>query len=180
MDRDGGAFDIVDVNANSARFDPRKCEVINATHIRMLTPAEFAANAPAYLPEASPQVIAVAAPLVQERVQTPRRGAADMLRFLVEDEIEMDDDARAKQLGDAGQGVLARRRRRSDPAGTGHRSIETALRQALVDDLGLKPRTHSARSALRSPGGQSRRAVRVARAARTRSARWLASKAARA
>ncbi len=30
------AFDIADVNANPARFDPKKCLAINATHIRLL------------------------------------------------------------------------------------------------------------------------------------------------
>ena len=30
------AFDILRVNANPARFDPRKCEAINASHIRLL------------------------------------------------------------------------------------------------------------------------------------------------
>jgi glutamyl-tRNA synthetase len=77
---------------------------------------------------------------VQERVQTLVE-AADMLRFLVEDEIEMDDDARAKQLGDAGQGVLAAAIPALETLPTWDAaSIETALRQALVDDLGLKPR----------------------------------------
>jgi Glutamyl- and glutaminyl-tRNA synthetases len=38
------AFDVADVNANPARFDPRKCEAINATHIRLLEPADFASR----------------------------------------------------------------------------------------------------------------------------------------
>ena len=32
------AFDIQRVNANPARFDAKKCEAINAAHIRMLDP----------------------------------------------------------------------------------------------------------------------------------------------
>ena len=35
------AFDIRQVNASPARFDAKKCEAINAAHIRMLTPAEL-------------------------------------------------------------------------------------------------------------------------------------------
>jgi len=35
------AFDIRRVNANPARFDPRKCEAINGAHIRMLPPDEL-------------------------------------------------------------------------------------------------------------------------------------------
>ena len=36
------AFDILRVNANPARFDAKKCEAINAAHIRMLPVAELA------------------------------------------------------------------------------------------------------------------------------------------
>ena len=35
------AFDIRKVNANAARFDPKKCEAINAAHMRLLDPEEF-------------------------------------------------------------------------------------------------------------------------------------------
>ncbi|THA24320.1 glutamate--tRNA ligase [Streptomyces sp. RKND-216] len=37
------AFDVADVNANPARFDLKKCEAINATHIREMSDADFAA-----------------------------------------------------------------------------------------------------------------------------------------
>ena len=140
MDEMAAAFDVADVNANSARFDPKKCEVINAAHIRMLPADEFAQRLAEYLPDADSAVVAAAAPLVQERVQTLVE-AANMLRFLVQDEIEMDDDARAKQLGEAGQAVLAAAVPALETLPTWDTaSIETALRQALVDDLGLKPR----------------------------------------
>jgi len=36
------AFDIRRVNANPARFDAKKCEAINAAHVRRLDPADFA------------------------------------------------------------------------------------------------------------------------------------------
>jgi glutamyl-tRNA synthetase len=140
MDEMVGAFDIADVNANPARFDPKKCEAINAAHIRLLPPAEFAARLAAFLPDAPASVVAAGAPLVQERVQTLVEGA-DMLRFLVDDDIEVDEAAAAKQLGESGQAVLAA----SIPAleslapwDAG--SIESALRNVLVDGLGLKPR----------------------------------------
>jgi glutamyl-tRNA synthetase len=137
LDEMVAAFDIVDVNANPARFDPKKCEAINAAHIRMLPPDEFAKRLAPWLPGASADLVAKAAPLVQERVQTLAE-AADMLQFLVEDDVEQDA---IKQLGEAGQGVLAaaipvlETLPNWDAA-----SIESALRVALVDDLGLKPR----------------------------------------
>jgi len=64
MDEMVAAFDIADVNANPARFDPRKCEAINATHIRMLAPDEFATRLIGYVQvtglAAEPAVLAAA------------------------------------------------------------------------------------------------------------------------
>jgi glutamyl-tRNA synthetase len=140
MDEMVAAFDIADVNANPARFDPKKCEAINAAHIRLLSPDDFARRLAAFLPEAPPSLVVAAAPLVQERAPTLLE-AADMLRFLVGDEVVLDEAAAAKQLGEAGQGVLAvavpaLEKLLDWTAGT----IEDALRAALVDGLGLKPR----------------------------------------
>ena len=36
------AFDVANVNANPARFDLKKAEAINAAHLRMLAPDDFA------------------------------------------------------------------------------------------------------------------------------------------
>jgi glutamyl-tRNA synthetase len=136
LDEMVAAFDIADVNANPARFDPKKCEAINAAHIRLLGPDEFAKRLAGWMPGVSFELVAAAAPLVQERVQTLAE-AADMLRFLVKDDIEI-DPAAAKQLDPV---VLAA----AIPALSElpvweAASIEAALRAALVDGLGLKPR----------------------------------------
>jgi len=140
MDEMVAAFDIADVNANSARFDPKKCEAINATHIRMLPPPDFAARLREFLPDADPALVGAAAPLVQERIQTLVEGAA-MLRFLVEADIELDEAAAAKQLGDAGQAVLAAAMPALDALPSWDAaSIEAALHASLVDGLGLKAR----------------------------------------
>ncbi|HEX3335520.1 MAG TPA: glutamate--tRNA ligase [Jatrophihabitans sp.] len=140
------AFDIGDVNANPARFDPKKCEAINASHIRRLDPVDFQARLAgqvlaAGLP-ADSDVLAAAAPLVQERIQTLKQGV-DLVRFLLapEPEFAVDEAAAAKQLGDAGQAVLAA----AIPALEGLRAwtaaeIEEALKSALVEGLELKPR----------------------------------------
>jgi glutamyl-tRNA synthetase len=140
------AFDIADVNPNPARFDPKKCEAINAAHIRMLDPADFAARLTAQILASGlavdSTVVERAAPLVQERVQTLAQGV-DMLRFLLapEPEFAVDEAAAAKQLGADGQVVLAA----AVPAlealpewAAG--AIESALHAALVDGLGRKPR----------------------------------------
>lgn len=43
LDEMVAAFEIGDVNANPARFDLKKCEAINATHLREMPVADFAA-----------------------------------------------------------------------------------------------------------------------------------------
>jgi glutamyl-tRNA synthetase len=140
-------FDIADVNANPARFDPKKCEAINATHIRLLAPDDFAARLTAHLDAtgvtAEPAVVAAAAPLVQERVQTLGQGA-DMLRFLLlpDADFTVDETAAAKQLGDTGRPVVSAAVEALTPlAGWNTAAIEDALKTALVDGLGLKPRS---------------------------------------
>ncbi|HKC28661.1 MAG TPA: glutamate--tRNA ligase, partial [Jatrophihabitans sp.] len=140
------AFDIKDVNANPARFDPKKCEAINATHIRMLAPDDFARRLTAQVEAeglpADSAVIERAAPLVQERIQTLRQGA-QMLRFLLvpDSEFTVDESAAAKQLDENGRAVLAAAAAALEalPEWTAS-AIEQALKAALVEGLGLKPR----------------------------------------
>ncbi|MDQ2748048.1 MAG: glutamate--tRNA ligase [Actinomycetota bacterium] len=140
------AFDISDVNANPARFDPRKAEAINAAHIRLLTPEQFAARFVAYAHEveasADTAVLSRAAPLVQERIQTLGEGL-EMLRFLLmaQEDFEVDEIAAAKQLGNAGQAVLAASYPVLEQLGEWNAAaLEQALHEALVVGLGLKPR----------------------------------------
>jgi glutamyl-tRNA synthetase len=146
------AFDITDVKANPARFDPKKCEAINAVHIRLLDAADFTARLTEYLagsglvdsPPTTEQaaLIAGAAPLVQERIQTLAE-AVSMLRFLfvTEADFTVDEKSAGKQLGEAGQAVLAA----SIPvleelSDWKTETIEAALRAELIDSAGLKPR----------------------------------------
>jgi glutamyl-tRNA synthetase len=140
------AFDIADVNGNPARFDPKKAEAINATHIRLLAPDDFAARLTSFVqagdPAADPAVLAAAAPLVQERIRTLGE-AAEMLRFLLvaDDQFVVDEAAAAKQLGESGQAVLAAAIPAVESlAEWSAAALEPALEGALVDGLGLKPR----------------------------------------
>jgi glutamyl-tRNA synthetase len=140
------AFDVADVNANPARFDPKKCEAVNATHLRMLRPADFAERLGAYI-RADRLVVTSAqldriAPLVQERVQTLRQ-AVGMVRFLLVDDTQfsVDEAAAAKQLGEDGQRVLAAALSALEAVESWtHEQISKSLEAALVDGLGLKPR----------------------------------------
>ncbi|WP_448810395.1 glutamate--tRNA ligase [Agromyces bauzanensis] len=146
-------FDVADVNPNPARFDLKKAEAINGDHIRLLDVADFAARTVPYLQAAGvvdtpitpaqEAVLTEAAPLVQERIGLLGE-APGMLGFLFTDAAGMsfDDDALSALPADA-PAVLAAARDALDrlPAEAwGHAEIEEALRDALVDGLGLKPR----------------------------------------
>jgi glutamyl-tRNA synthetase len=146
LDEMVAAFDVADVNANPARFDPKKCEAINATHIRLLPPDEFAVRLRSYADEigtkAPAGVIESAAPLVQERIRTLRDGL-DLIHFLLvaEADFTVDEDAAVKQLDGPGHDVvpaaLATLETVSEwTAG----ELEQHLNAALVQGLGLKPR----------------------------------------
>lgn len=146
-------FDIADVLANPARFDVKKAEAINGTHIRRLEAKDFRDRLVPYLQalglvgqELSDREAALldgAAPLVQERIALLGEGA-DMMAFLFvsDEDLEIEDKA-FSGLGDqvletldaaasALQGVAE--------SGWSTESIEAALRQALIDGLELKPR----------------------------------------
>src|SRR5699024_869934 len=98
------AFDVTDVLSNPARFDVKKAEAINGTHVRMPEPTDFRNRLVPYLQAAGlvgeeltdreNEILDQAAPLVQERI-TLLGEAADMLEFLFknDDEIVVEDKA---------------------------------------------------------------------------------------
>ncbi|MFJ6271500.1 glutamate--tRNA ligase [Pseudarthrobacter oxydans] len=144
-------FDVHDVLANPARFDIKKAEAINGTHIRMLAPGDFRERLVPYLRTAGyvgeeltarqEDILTEAAPLIQERI-TLLGEAPYMLGFLFKDDdaIDVADDARKglpqnlDEVLDAAIGALD-----SVQEWTAE-EIQAALKQALVEDLGLKPR----------------------------------------
>jgi glutamyl-tRNA synthetase len=146
------AFEISRVNPNPARFDLQKCEAVNGSHVRLLPIDEIRQRLVPYLrsaglvsepltPEQS-ALLQAAVPLVHERM-TLLTEAVDMLRFLFvsDDDFAIDESDRAKQLDDAGLAVVRAAHEALEALGEWTtESIESALRTALVDDLGLKPR----------------------------------------
>ncbi|WP_220457949.1 MULTISPECIES: glutamate--tRNA ligase [unclassified Actinotalea] len=151
------AFDVADVNPNPARFDLKKAEAINATHLRMLAPEDFRARVVPYLhaagrvsaasydalTDAERRVLDVAAPLVQERM-TLLGEAVGMLGFLFVDDaaLEVEDDARAALRDDAAQVLDAATAALEALPDDGFTTAATqeALTAALVEGLGIKPR----------------------------------------
>lgn len=142
-------FDIRRVNANPARFDPKKCEAINASHIRLLTDAELVPHLVPFLagaglvadpPTAEQQkLIENVSPLVRERMNTLSE-IVDLAGFLftADADITIDEKAALKPADADTLGAAASALRELDSFD--HASIEAALRASLVDGLGLKPR----------------------------------------
>jgi glutamyl-tRNA synthetase len=87
------------------------------------------------------EMIQAATPLVQERMQVLAE-APDMLGFLLaaDEDLAVDDDARKALSADAGATLAAARRALAAVPEWTTAGIEAALRAALVDGLGLKPR----------------------------------------
>ncbi len=142
------AFDISKVNSNPARFDQKKADAINAEHIRLLEPADFAKRLRAYLVEhghigdVDDAIFATAAELVQTRIVV-LADAWDLLRFLFvdADEFAIDPAAAAKNLGaDAAPVLDATVAALDSVADWTAEALESALKAALIEDLGLKPR----------------------------------------
>ncbi len=141
------AFDIGDVNPNPARFDLKKAEAINADHMRMLPVEELTHRVLPFLKaegvvgdpvhDSDAQLLELAMPLVAERMNKLTE-AAPMLGFLFADEKSFE---RHDEVDEAGRDVV--RAAHDALAGLEHWStaeIEAALRDALVEGLGLKPR----------------------------------------
>jgi glutamyl-tRNA synthetase len=146
------AFDGRRISGNPARFDRRKAESINGAHLRMLAADDFADRLASFLvgrgvlsAEPTPDQLALvraAAPLVQERSALLSE-AATMIGFLLvpESAFEVDPAAATKVLTAAAVPVL-------DAAIVVAQALpefsavalEPALKAALVDDLGLKPK----------------------------------------
>jgi glutamyl-tRNA synthetase len=152
MDEMVAAFDIARVSANPARFDLKKAEAINADHIRRLSESEFVDRVLPYLvsakllPEnptdAQSATLNAIAPLVRERV-TVLSDAVEMVRFLFvpDGEFAPEPASAAKALGPDAAPVLDASLAALEelPEWTAT-AIEAALKAALIDGLGLKPR----------------------------------------
>ena len=144
-------FDIHDVLANPARFDLKKATAINGTHVRMLDPQDFRDRLVPYLQAAGlvgetltpreNEILDQAAPLVQERMNLlgETEGLLGFL-FRSDGEIVVAEDA-AKQLKESAPQVLDAALAALEPLEDfTAAAIETALREAIVDGLGIKPR----------------------------------------
>lgn len=157
------AFDVADVNANPARFDLKKCTAVNAEWMRKLPTQALAERVLPYLQEAGvlPEVpnaaqlelLSAAVPHVQERMETLKQ-SVNMLGFLFASDPDVDSDVTAgtarferdatdvaavlteevKPALRAAHDAIAALTEWTTPA------LEQALRAALIDGMGLKPK----------------------------------------
>jgi len=144
-------FDIHDVLGNPARFDLKKAEAINGTHVRMLEPKVFRDRVAHYLREAGlvgeiltdreEEILTEAAPLIQERI-TLLGEAPEMLAFLfkADDAVDVADDARKGLPANLPEVLDAAIAALEPVADWTAENIQAALKQALVEDMGIKPR----------------------------------------
>jgi glutamyl-tRNA synthetase len=142
FDEMAAEFDWSRVNAVGPVFDLDKLGWLNGHYIRELPVDDLAERIVAYIGVSGEKADLVrrATPLVQERMSVLRE-AKEMLSFLVDEPFTVDPDAAAKFLGVEQRPTL--QAARDSIAGLGEWSaaaIEAALRHALIDGMGLKPK----------------------------------------
>ncbi|MCX6421269.1 MAG: glutamate--tRNA ligase [Actinobacteria bacterium] len=145
-------FDISRVNPSPARFDLKKCTAINADWMRAISPEEFGQRLVPYLHKAGvigvqptaeqAAVITAAVPLIQERMETLGQ-AAGMLGFLLvaDADFAVEEPEREGLVSTESQSVIAAAIAALEPLPEWTtEAIEGALRAALIEGLGLKPK----------------------------------------
>jgi glutamyl-tRNA synthetase len=145
------SFDVHDVNPNPARFDLKKADAINATHIRTLSVEDFANRLIPYLQKgevlstpptpAQLEILGKGAPLIQERI-TVLGEATAMLGFLFTDysKITIDEDARKGLPENAKHIVAAATAAISALDDFTTDALHDLLNKVLVEDMGEKPK----------------------------------------
>ncbi|HET9172281.1 MAG TPA: glutamate--tRNA ligase family protein, partial [Actinospica sp.] len=158
------AFDGTRISANPARFDLKKCEAVNAVHLRKLDTEDLAKRILPFLDreglllggvdghlanEDEWRTLLAAVPLVQERM-TVLSEAIGMLGFLytgdgvdARHKFQVNEDDAAKVLTADAWPTLAAAAAALEALpedGWTTAAIDEALREALIEGLGLKPK----------------------------------------
>ena len=159
MDQLVAAFDGTRISVNPARFDLKKCEAINAVHLRRLDPRDLAKRILPFLRDAGLlrggtgghladddewELLLATIPLIQERMVV-LGDAVGMVGFLfaTDGEFAVDPDDAAKVLVADAKPVLdatLAALERLGPDEWTTTAIDQALRETLIEGLGLKPK----------------------------------------
>ena len=144
-------FDVKDVNPNPARFDQKKADSINASHLRLLAVEDFTKRIIPYLQSAGVlgstvsaselEILTKAAPLIQERIVVLSE-AVPILSFLfvTSEAIVIEEDAKAglpensKEITEAAISAL------EGLASFETASIQEVLNHKLIEEMAQKPR----------------------------------------
>jgi len=143
-------FTIERVNSNPARFDMKKLENINGDKIRALSLEEFYNWALPFLQKAKvvatpitgeqERVVREALPIIQERI-IKLSEIPEMLAFLFTEKVDLNPESVAKYLDADSKKIISRALQVLTSLATwDHGAIDIALRTALIDEMGLKPR----------------------------------------
>jgi glutamyl-tRNA synthetase len=135
-------FDWGRVNPVGPVFDVEKLRWLSGHYIRELPTEDVAARLVAFMgiDGAAAELVNRATPLVQERVATLLE-AADMVGFLLDDRFSVDPESAAKQLSRETRPTIEAAHAAIEALTSfGAADVEAALRQALVEGLGLKPK----------------------------------------
>jgi glutamyl-tRNA synthetase len=148
MDQLVELFTVERVHSSPARFDMKKLEAINGDKIRLLTIDDLTERILPFLQRdnvitGSPEEVAVVksvVPIIQERIATLAE-ASGLLKFLFVKNFEVDAEEAPKLKEAQAQEVIKKSLEVLEPlADWKHDAIEGALRTALLEGLGLKPR----------------------------------------
>jgi glutamyl-tRNA synthetase len=141
-------FTVEKVHSSPARFDMKKLEAINGDKIRALTLEEFLTWSLPFLTKAGVitgtdsevELVKKALPIIQERL-VKLDEVPGLLKFLFVKEFAVDPEAVSKITDSGSKDVLKRSLQVLEPLSSwDHASIEAALRAALIEEMGLKPR----------------------------------------
>jgi glutamyl-tRNA synthetase len=138
-------FSLERVSRNPAAFDTKKLDALNGHYVRRLEPADFARRALPFVqaagfPDADPQLLARAAPLVVERI-TRLDEAPGMVGFLLSDPVELDQAAAAKVLTDEARGFLVDAAKRLEAVEPWTAAANEETLRGLQQERELKPKT---------------------------------------
>jgi glutamyl-tRNA synthetase len=141
-------FTVERVHSSPARFDMKKLEAINGDKIRELTIDELLKRTAPFLIKdgvitgapAELEVVKSALPIIQERIATLAE-VSQMLKFLFVAKFEVEAEELPKIKDEQSQIVL----KKADEilnalSNWEHEAIHEALKKALIEELGLKPR----------------------------------------
>jgi glutamyl-tRNA synthetase len=145
------AFDVKNVNPNPARFDQKKADSINASHLRLLSLEDFTQRIIPYLQsagvlgstvsDAELEILTKAAPLIQERIVVLSE-AVPMLSFLfvTSEAIVIEEDAKAGLPDNSREITEAAISALEGLTEFETTKIQEVLNQKLIEEMAQKPR----------------------------------------